>query len=170
MAKSKVTVTTTVTTALNRECNKKYGVPCQKLIKHDGKPTKQASTFMIAHVIKDMGLDAAAWTANVNILGLCQTTATVHGITANLVNENGGKLTVVKAMPYSESSHHHVFIKNKKWAKSYENSVKACKEAFDSEFGAELVKHMNKAVKDKKQEASLPRIKKAVAEWAGRGK
>jgi hypothetical protein len=170
MAKSKLVVTTATTTALNRETNKKYGVPCQKLIKHDGMPTKQASTFMIGHVIADMQLPPEYWTANVNVLGLCQTTATPHGITANLVNEKDGKYSVVKAMPYSESSHHHVFIKNKKWAKSYENAVKACAAAFRTEFGAAVVEHLNKTVKDKKRKASLPRIQKAVAAWEAQGK
>ena len=166
MAKSKVEATAEVATGLNKELEAKYGKPCVKLIKHESKPTKMACAFMIGHVVKDMGLEPDAWTANVNVLGLCQTTATSHGITANLVKESGGKLTVVKAMPYSESSHHHMFVKNKKWGKSYEKSVKACKDAFATEFGAELVKHLNKVVEGKKQEADLGRIKKAVALWA----
>lgn len=170
MAKTKLVATTAAATALNRDANKKYGTPCLKLIKHEGAPTKMACSFMIGHIIADMGLDVKDWTANVNILGLCQTTATDHGLTANLVNEDKGKLNVVKALPYSETSHHHVFIKNKKWAASYRNAVKACAEAFHTEFGAAVVEHLNKTVKGKKQKASLPRIQKAVTAWEAKGK
>jgi len=157
--------------ALAKDAYKVFGTPSKKLNKL-ALPTKNAQAFCIGHVLCDMGLEAKDWPTYINLTGLLASSNEYGLVTDILSIDKVTKVATVKikAQPYCEAHHHHVFLPNKQIGKGYAKAVGKTVEALGGDFGKELVTVLNEVVPadSRKQAADISRIRKALPNWQSR--